>query len=314
MGVLVEDLLESIKLRSLAPISQSTFEDSGLLLLANEELKSYIVPKIIKTREDFFLTYQDTAFQVDRSVYALNERAVGNSLKTLYYVNSDLKEEHRLEKTDLNKIDFFATSGTPHSFYMRGDKIIIVPKPAVAEGYLRQYFFRKQSQLVETDDVTKITAVSVGASQTTFTVDTDLSSSLSATDLVDFQNAQSPFLSWADDVEIQSITASTVVVNNADIQDGASNTLPGIGDYICAAKQSNIPQIPEEFHPVLAQRCAVKLLEALNDRRKWEIAKADLKDMEAEAGLLIRNRVESSPKKINPRNSLATALSCSGGV
>src|SRR3990167_2390078 len=96
-------------------------------------------------------------------------------------------------------------------------------------------FHRRPNEVVATTSATKITAKSVGASTTTFTVNTDLTGSLSAGSLIDFINGQPPFLLWAEDVAISSITATSIVVSNDDIENEASEVEIGTNDYICAA-------------------------------------------------------------------------------
>ncbi len=75
------------------------------------------------------------------------------------------------------------------------------------------------------------------------------------------------------------------------------------GDVIALPEQTSIPQVPVELHAMLAQRCAMRCLEALNDVSGLQAAALKLNDMELKTGNLIDNRVESSPQKINPRHT-----------
>lgn len=298
-----DDLLESIKLRSMAPTSQTTFNDTRLLTLMTQELRSYVVPKIIGVREDFFLDYKDTAVTADRQLYPLVERAIGNSLKALTYIDTN-GNENPVYRTEINAIRQFTTAGSPTHFLLMGDNIRALPVPSTDGGYLRQYFFRATSELVKTNAVGLISTVAKGATQTVFTIGTDLTSSVSAGDMVDFQSALSPFQLKNHDVEVQSITSTTVTVNNTDIEDAAGEVRIVAGDYLCQRLQTNIPQVPIDYHTLLVQRVVVKIYESLNDSKKYMLAAQDLKEMERDLFGLIKSRVEAQPKKVKNRGIL----------
>lgn len=298
-----DDLLESIKLRSMAPTSQTTFNDTRLLTLMTQELRSYVVPKIIGVREDFFLDYKDTAVTADRQLYPLVERAIGNSLKALTYIDTN-GNENPVYRTEINAIRQFTTAGSPTHFLLMGDNIRALPVPSTSGGYLRQYFFRATSELVKTNAVGLISTVAKGATQTVFTIGTDLTASVSAGDMVDFQSALSPFQLKNHDITVQNITATTVTVNNSDIEDSAGEVRIVVGDYLCQRLQTNIPQVPIDYHTLLVQRVVVKIYESLNDSKKYMLAAQDLKEMERDLFGLIKSRVEAQPKKVKNRGIL----------
>lgn len=76
-----------------------------------------------------------------------------------------------------------------------------------------------------------------------------------------------------------------------------------VNDIIALPEETTIPQIPIELHAMLAQRAAMRCLESLGDGVGLQLAAAKLADMEAKTGMLIDNRVESSPMKIKPRHT-----------
>ena len=100
-------------------------------------------------------------------------------------------------------------------------------------------------------------------------------------------------------------TSVNVTITETVIQQGTV-TIPkklNIDDVISLPEQTTIPQIPIELHPMLAQRCAMRCLEAMGDNAGLQAAQLKLQDMEFKTGTLIDNRVESSPRKVNPRHS-----------
>jgi hypothetical protein len=296
MSFFVEDLNQSAKLRSLAPISQSTFQPSDLVAIANDELRLKLVADIMSVREDFFLTSKTVAIVGGIDHYALPKRAIGNTLKALFYVGSG-GEKYELERAEIDRVAEYATlNGMPEKFYFEGDEVVIMPMPSASVGSLQFCYFAKPSQLIETESCAKITAISSAGGTTTFTVDTDLTADLAIGDKVDLLSVVSPFLLWAEEVALAAISSTQMQCATADISDAAGVVEPQVNDYICPTGFANIPMIPVEFHGVLAQMQAVRMLAGLGDLNKWNAAKSELKEMRTEAIRLIKNRVEASPR------------------
>lgn len=310
MGFLIEDTIESAKVRSMVPISQSTFEGPGLITMAGDELLLKLVSDVIGTREDFFLATltRNIASQVDR--YGLPERAIGNTVNAIYFVDP-AGAERKLDRVDADRREQFAgATGDPEKFYFEGDEIVVLPKPSSTRGTLVFQYFRKPSRPVATSSCGKITAISDLDGTTTVTIDTDLTATLPIGSLVDFVSTKSPYLIWAQDVAVTAITSAPnqLQVATASIVDQAGGLEPKVGDYVCPAGLSNIIMLPEEFHPVLAQMVAVRLLAALGDLNKWNAAKAELRELRMEAMKLIKNRAQAAPVRISNRNGLLNAF------
>jgi len=305
MSYFVEDLLEKIKSRSFAPISQSTFQDQNLIDIANEELDLNLVANLVGEREDFFLTTEDAAIAANISHYAIPSRAIGNALKCLFYVDTtgNIQEVTFIDPSRRGEYDL--TGSQPRAFFIEGDEIVLVPTPSVAVGTIRFLFPAKPNQLILTTSCAKITAVSSNVTTASFTVNTDLSADLAVGDYVDFLSVTSPFKLWAYRLPITQITSSIIEVATAGVLDDAgSNVLPQVDDYICPSGFANIPQIPTAYHPVLAQMSVVTMLESLGDLNKLARAENTLAKLELNAKKLIRNRVEATPKKVSTRSSL----------
>jgi hypothetical protein len=76
-----------------------------------------------------------------------------------------------------------------------------------------------------------------------------------------------------------------------------------VGDYLTAAEETIVPNIPTELHPILAQRVAVACLEAMGDETNKQSAERKLAAMEKDAGTFLDNRVEGASQKIKSRHS-----------
>lgn len=305
MGFLIEDLYESAKLRTLGPISQNTFTESDLVTIAKDELLSKVVPQIFAAREDFFLARKTVALRNGVSAYGIPQRAIGNTLTALFYVdqNGNKRPLDRLDVTDLYK--FAGVTGEPLKFYFSGDEVVLLPStPATAVGSLEMHFYARPSSPILTSSCAKITDINSASGFTTFTVNTDLSSVLASGSQVDFLSAKSPFLLWAEEIAITNITSTTIEVAQSSVIDESSTVQPVVGDYICPTGFSNIPMIPIEFHPALSGYMSARILSGLGDVQKLEVVFAETEKMMFDALKLIRNRIEGAPEKIRIKNPL----------
>jgi hypothetical protein len=300
-----EDLTSAITLRTLAPIAQTTFQTSDLIQIANDEMQLKLVSDIQTIREDFFLQSQDQALVASQQGYYIPSRAVGNALKAVTYVDPQGNESAPLNRVPVERSYMFSSGNSvPIAFYVASDQIMLLPKPNLGQGTIRLYFFQRPNQLVSTTSCAKITSISSAGGTSAFTVNTDLTGSLSIGSTLDFLRVTNPFMLWAKDVAITAINSTTISVATTGVIDVNSNVLPTVGDYICPAGKANIPQIPQEFHPVLAQMGAVRLLAALGDLNKLAAAKQELAEVRRESVKLIKNRVESAPEKVDTRGGL----------
>jgi hypothetical protein len=81
------------------------------------------------------------------------------------------------------------------------------------------------------------------------------------------------------------------------------------GDYITKAEETIVPNIPTEYHPLLAQMVGTACMEGMADEQQTKRALATLADMEKSILSIVSNRVEGAPKKIKNRNgTLASAV------
>lgn len=310
MSYLVEDLIASAKLRSFAPTSQYTFETADFIRIANEELSQKLVPDIFGKREDFFLTFKDVDLTSGVDRVTIPKRAIGNTFKSLWYVEDGVIKYQLKLATEEEYESYSGSTGTPQMFIIEGDEVVLLPTPNSSSGSVRFRYYAKPNLLISTSSCAKITAISSASGTTTFTIDTDLTADLSTGDEVDVVSGASPFLLWADEVPLTAISSTEMEVDTDDVDNAAGTVEPQVSDYICPTGYSNIPMIPVEFHAVLAQMMAVRMLAGLGDLNKLTAAAQILEQMRKESVSMIVNRVESQPRLIRPqRNGLLRTFS-----
>lgn len=294
-----DTLLTAIDSNTMYPTSSQTQSEDDVLVMLNEEMMINLVPAMHSVREDFFLRRAVQTVVANVSHYPVPSRALGNALKHVFYLdtNNTRYELFRMKITDLSLVSL-SIGGNAQNFYMMGDEVVLYPVPT-GGGSLELWYYERPNQLVKTEDVTRITAINSLAGTTTFTVNTDLTASLSVGSEVDFLSAQSPFLLWKQNVVITAITSTTIEVDTADVTNEADVVTPVVGDYICPEGTANIPMIPEEFQPILVQAVTARIMMTIKDEKGYALAKAKLDSQIAYMKQIIGNRVEDQIQTLN---------------
>lgn len=314
----IEDVIADAKLSEFFPTSQATFADPGdLITLANRAMTGQITPLVKSVQQHFYATHKNVTPVVNMSRYALPERALGDAIENVWWCPNTAfpNVRYQIVKTERSRISSWqATSGTPAQGYIEGDEIVLVPTPANLQGTEAIVFdyLERPSKLVATTSCAKITGISTAAGVTTFTVDTDLTGSLAVNALIDVAKGASPFRLSSRDAAITAITTSTIAVSATSVQDESGATSPVIGDYICAAQTTNIPMMPADFRPLLAELICFQALKALGATAKLQTCAAFVKDLMAGAHIMINNRVEEQVDVIYDRYGLLDSASSFG--
>lgn len=124
-----DDLVNSVKLNIMFPISQSTFTYDDILAFANKEMSTSQVPSILKYHEDFFEVNYEVRLQPNQSVYPIPNRAIGLKLRDLMYrdTSQNLTEMTRITG-DEDIFTYGSGSGTPpYKFKLMGNDVVLVP-------------------------------------------------------------------------------------------------------------------------------------------------------------------------------------------
>lgn len=304
-----ELLIASVKRRSLAPVSQKTFQDADIVVLLNEELYGSLVPDLLSVREDFFLRSKVIPLVASVNHYGVPERAIGNSLKDLFFNRPGSSAKLVLARVPVREGAVLSVqTGEPSGYFLRADEIVLTETPKTSTGSIEPWYFSRPNELVPTSSCGKITAISSVSGTTTFTIDTDISGALTVGTLFDVLSYKSPFKLWAEDAVVTAVTSSSVSVLTSSVSDESGTVTPVVGDYVCPAQKSNVPQIPSEFHTILAQMVAARLMEALGDLQKLQAINVKLGEMRKQAFSMVANRVESSPPAVLNRTGISSHL------
>lgn len=119
--------------------------------------------------------------------------------------------------------------------------------------------------------------------------------------LIDFLQTLPGHKIYSFDIPITSSSISNNVIkfNQTDVPYDVL-----IGDYICTANETIIPQLPPDFHNVLAERTGARILAAIGDQAGLQYTNTKIAEMEKNQGILADNRVDGAPNRINARHSI----------
>ncbi len=301
-------LIETVKREAMIPQTQSTFTPADFLAFANQEMRIGLVPTIMQYHQEYLVRDADPVPLVaNQSRYAIPYRAIGGKFRNIFYrdQNGNLMGMTRINPDDR---PYFQNSNLQNRFiffFVEGNEIILVPDVgANPVGTILFSYFLRPNELVDESRVATISAISVGVSTTTFTVD-QIPTGFTTSVLYDMLQTRPGHKTLSLDktpTAIDSIN-KTVTFNTSDVDSSLI-----VGDYIAFAGECIIPQVPADLHDVLSQRVVMRCLQALGDQPGYQVAGSKLTEMESKTANLVTNRTEGEPQKVNNlRGVLRTA-------
>lgn len=294
------ELLNSIKLRAAVPLAQISFTDSDLLNFATEEIELKVMPSVLAVREEFYVTTETIPLVANQSNYKIPYRAIGGKVRFVYLQSSDTTIQP-LAQIAMEHLPNYQQSSFAYQnsgFYLQGDELILLPPiTGAVSGNLVIKYYLKPNQVVETSRGAQITQINTTTGD--ITVDS-VPSNIAAMTEVDFIQSKSNHKTKAYDIMLNAANSTTKVinVNPSDIPSDLE-----VGDFICSAGETVIPQVPSELQVMVAQAVACRILESIGDTQNLANASAKLQEMEAKLLNVIDSRVEAPSRKIVNTNS-----------
>ena len=277
------DLVSLVKLLAHVPQGNLTFTPANLLTLADLELRTSIAKQLKEADEGYFQTILEYN-QDDSGEYRIPGSAIAATAYSIQIRNGQaLWPVSRQEVAEMTTTTFPSTGNW--TYFIRSNTLVMLP--AQFSGVLRITYERRPSKLVPLTSCGLISAINgqvitVGSVPSGWVVG----------DSIDLQAAQ-PQFDILGSCEITDISGTNITLSG-DVSDLA------VGDYLCLEDQTCVPQVPVEFHQLLAQRVVCKIYELQGYLDKMKAAQAKLKEMEDALTALITPRTQAAPKVINP--------------
>ena len=281
-------LFASIRRRASIPTTATTGgANADLLVYINEELRLGLVAEVMKLREGYFKRDLDTA--ISGVTYRIPTRALGGKLAGVFLLDSDSNAiGDPLSEVMDEQQGRHASDGQLFGYRIRGMNLILLPSATTTASYLRMTYYERPNELVSTGYATVL-------SFTSTTITTAAAHGYTTASVLDIVKANEGFESLAIDQTPTVAAGSSLTMT---VPTGLE-----VGDYVCVAKQSPVPQIPGEYHPILAQRVACAYLEA-GGLEQLPAAQLKLQEMQAAIGILSSPRVDTGARKLIQRHSV----------
>jgi len=289
-----DDLIASAKRRGVIPTAQVTWQTADFLAVADEEMLSYAVPLLQRLRQDFYIQQDDYTLAQSGSsstpaYYRLPDRALGNTTRSVmcYDAGGNPLSLPQLVLEDMS----LSTWG----YFLNGSLVGYVNRTAYgAPATMRISYYLRPSRLTLVANVAKVLSFDTVAK--TVTLD-QLPAGYTGNGYWDIIRAAPIFetLTWDAAGALNGSTISFLDKLPLELQ---------AGDWVTLAEVTPVPQLPPEMHPLLAQRLAVKFLEAQGDPQELQAAMAILDRMEKDITHLLTPRMQGEPKKLIPRDGV----------
>ena len=299
-------LLAAIKRKLQIPSGDTKLTDTELLNIADDEMRSFVIPKLLTVREDYFVEQGTIAGSTASRVLLPAPIQAETILSVACVLSSGVT--YPVSRVNVQTSDIYATSqnSTPTSYALQGDYLYMLPVPNTETWSLLIRFERMPGRLVAISSTQQAIPASLNTS--TFTLDPTTTATFATTEYVTaFRNAP-PFPSGFGYAPVTSSNSTTLVLGTplwgtlGSVLNKAASSQPYY-DYISRWNESPIVPLPEAWHPVMlyAACCAVA-------REYGDTGLADQLEMERNerVELMIKsasNRVRNQPLKAFDRNS-----------
>lgn len=288
MAYTTSDLIIDIKLRAFVPTSQATFAESDLLLLADAEMQTTVLPLVLSLGQEYYVTYKSESVVQGQAGYDIPARAVGLKLDRVVLIDA---QGNVIPLPQMEPVyQQVSAQGQVAAFYLQQNALYLYPTPDATTLTLRQYYFLRPSKHILSSSAAQISAIDTLTNTVTVSGIPSAWSTTSTYDLIRQDGGSEPL---AIDLVATGVGAGAVSFA------AALPTGLRIGDYVALSGETPVPQVVAELRPVLAQAVAKRIrmsmrLPGVDD------ATAQLKLEVENARTLLTPRVESAAQTIMP--------------
>ena len=291
-NLIATKLIESVRNRAMIPDDSTVYDDQSILEILNEEIDVGLLDTLLTLHEEHLVTYTDKVPENKRLV--IPHRSVASKLRDLHRLTGgDIREMSRVSLEELSDYDSGYSDSNSDLFYIEGDEVVLLGE---STNTMRMYFNLRPNVISLESTCAQITNINRSTGVIQFS---SIPSEFVSLDNLDFVQDKSPNKILAFDIAVTSVTISTksIVVDPASIP-----TRLTVGDWVCPIETSPYANVPTEMHPLLAQRAAIYILEALGDGENLAAARGKLGQMEKSIQKILVDRVEGAPRKIKSRH------------
>ena len=317
------DLLKSIKLGCMVPVSQIALSDEDILFLASEEQELDVLSKVLSVREEYNVyveQYDFTNGNGENSKYKIPSRASGGKLRSVFLKDSNNTlykcAEISIDEVPMVQSNYVNNVWCP-MFYLQNDQVVFLSNQFQTNSaqYVELHYYMEPNSLVLPERCLKIKSINT----TTGLIIVDerqIPEHFEIGTQIDFIQAIPSNKLKKIDISVVSVSSNNPVSGQKFITVAAAS-LPDdlvVGDYIALAGETPVPQLVSNLRPLLAQCTICRILQSQGDNENIVVALKARDKMEKGLLTLTQDRTEGNPKKIVNRSGvMRSSLIGTGG-
>lgn len=298
MDVTLTGLLADVRRQGSIPNTAATgSQDSDLMSYLNDAMIG-VAAEVIKCREGFYRRYKDHTLTT-ATRYRIPSRAIGNRLAALLLLDSAGKVLRKLDEVAYSRAPELSSATDTTGYYLEAGDIVLTPGVTSSATTLRMVYYLRPADLSSSLDAASgecFTVTAVSGNVITLMA----SHGLTTGTKIDIIKAGPPHETLTVDELPSAVASSTITV--------ADGSRVEIGDFVCKADKSPVPQVPDAFRPILPLMAAESYWLALGEQNTVARLRESIKEATKQAVSLIAPRVEEGAKKIMSTKGALGAL------
>lgn len=288
--------------------------DDAILGRLNEALATLVAPRLLKTRENYFVKRDEIPLVAGQVSYRIPPRSMYLKLRDMKFKATD-GTVYDIQPVEMERAHQYQnTSSTyPIRYYLDGEYIVLLPEDSTAfEGTLQLAFFMRPSDLVKEENGAVVTAVNTTTGVVQFAG--GLPTTWGDSTLLDVHSSES-----GAEIKLWDVTGDVSFVGGPILEDQIEFTVPqvlgstfgrkplAVGDYVVEAGSCIVPPLPREWHTILARAAAVLVAESIGDTAGTKLHGEVFEKMVKDAIGASESRVESKPMRLGGRKGFLHA-------
>ena len=266
MSWTTDDLLTSVRRTGYLP-DASDLTSADLLAFGDEELATTFAEIIKTSREEYRVTFQDIPILAGQTRYRMPRRTMAGTVRGITVVDAT-GESPAQELPALEAWRHQGIHSSAQLFYVfEGDTLVLPIVPTSSGISLRVRYVERFSRLVSPTTCSLVDTFSTPNINTIFLVAAP-PANIAVGTRIDVVSGQSPFSTVYRDLVIASYDAGYKSLGLTEtITTDPAHATGFRSFFVCEYDTTCFPQLPQEFHGVLALAIVRRALEALGDPR-----------------------------------------------
>jgi len=276
--------------RELGSLPDGRFSDAELLQFADQETLM-ITRDVISVRQDFLVEQVSATLpSPTTNGYRIPPRAIGGKVRDVVVQSAIGGASSPGNYVAVPRIDMSDRYSNPVGYYYTGNFIQfwnVTPAAAGNGSVILINYYARPGQLMLTGSALRVTSV-----DTVNGAITGSGASMTGVLSLDVTKGTTGFESVLYNKTTYTPFGLTVGGMGGDVASVE------VGDWVSPSGYSPVPQLPIDFHQILAQRVIVKCLESIGDNEGFQRAQSKATEMQNAALTLIAERDDGTPEKL----------------